>query len=143
MPILPEGGARISKINKRPPYLFSLSFSLVIEEEIESLQVRLRDPSNANHSESASAAKSPAWRGYMAARTGYEWIYALRAATLETVKALLNAEDLPSFEYKKVLPWAITSHFGVYGRAVWGIRLMIFTYMSVPLLADMASRGER
>lgn len=35
MPILPEGGARASKINNRLQYLFSLSFSLVIEEEIE------------------------------------------------------------------------------------------------------------
>jgi hypothetical protein len=35
VPILPEGGARASKINNRLQYLFSLSFSLVIEEEIE------------------------------------------------------------------------------------------------------------
>lgn len=56
----------------------------------------------------------------MTARTEDEWIYALRAATLEVVKALLNAEDPPSFNDMKVLPWVTTSHFGVYGRTVWG-----------------------
>lgn len=56
----------------------------------------------------------------MEARTEYEWIYALRAATLEAVKALLDGEDPPSFEDMKVLLWVTTSHFGVYGARCLG-----------------------
>lgn len=62
---------------------------------------------------------TPAWVRYMAARTEDEWIYAIRAATPPAVKNALDNKDPPSIEDLKSLPWVITFHFGVYGRAIW------------------------